>query len=105
MYVGTRAIKNPTMMPCKNLRMKIATICSIWIVPSMISESKQSMRSSFLNKKIYYLLLINGIMKIDKNEPNMAPIVKAPIKKPLAIGFCMPEPYTLTKVESLRTEI
>ena len=43
--------------------------------------------------------------KIDIKDPNIAPIVSDPIKKPLATGYCKVGPYMSTKVVSLRAEI
>lgn len=43
--------------------------------------------------------------KIDIKDPSMAPMVRDPIKKPLAMGYCRVGPYMSTKVVSLRAEI
>lgn len=42
---------------------------------------------------------------MDNKEPNIAPIVKEPIKKPLAAGYCKSDPYILINVLSLRTDM
>lgn len=48
---------------------------------------------------------MRGIITIDSRDPNMAPIVKEPIKKPLVKGFSSSFPYMSMRVESLKTDM
>ena len=50
-------------------------------------ERRQRISVRFLRYKKRYLLLAIGMRKIEKREPNMAPMVRHPINKPLAMGF------------------
>jgi|JI6StandDraft_1071083.scaffolds.fasta_scaffold1688006_1 hypothetical protein len=57
------------------------------MVPSMQRAIRQRMRVRFLPYKKIYLLLAKGMIKIESKEPNIAPIVRIPIRNPFAIGF------------------
>ncbi len=87
-----RAINNPTITPCNDLRTNIAVIFCICMVPSTTKEKMQSIRVKFLHIKIHYLLLAKGIKKIENKDPNIAPIVRHPISNPLVRGFCIALP-------------
>lgn len=55
------------------------------MTPSMTRERKQRI-------SVRFLLLAMGIRKIENSEPNMAPNVRQPISRPLAIGLSKSEP-------------
>ena len=86
------AINIPTIIPCKDLRINIATMVLIWIVPSITNEMRHKISVKFLRLRKNYLLLAKGITNIEIKEPNIAPIVRQPISKPLAIGCCISSP-------------
>jgi len=53
----------------------------------MTSDRRQRISVRFLRYKKNYLLLAIGKRKIENREPNMAPNVRQPINRPLAIGL------------------